>query len=172
MSHPAALQDFWADSDRFHEERPDPCFDEWSVSPNWCRCFRGHIEQLRPLSESGNDNAKYAIASIYLFGMIYPDEETEIERSPVDQLVMTELLASAAKNGMAIAFDNLATWGIGEVADVAREAIKEHEQENKADWSAEHELPVYTSQWMAGAMKLWQIRIGEQDGRSGRSEPV
>lgn len=110
------------------------------------------------------------MASIYLVGLIYPDRETEIREGVADKLVMTSLLVSAARGGMTVAFDNLVVCGVGPAAEAARRATRRYEEKHQPEWCKEQDLPVYTGDWMAGAMELWMQDIGEQDDRDLSNE--
>ena len=156
MEHPEALKDYWTDLEKWLEDRPDPHSDEWHVSEKWAEQFQRHLENLRPLATEGNLEAQHAMASIYLVGMLYPDEETELERRVADRKSMTALLVSAARGGLVGAFDNLVTSGVGDDAEEARRACKEYKKQRKPVWSEQDEMPVYTPEWMSGAMKIWQ----------------
>ena len=125
--------------------------------------FQRHLDRLKPVAEAGNDFAKYAIATIYHLELIYPDDATREERSSEDRATMTQLLCECAENGMGAAFDNLVTSGTGEIGDSARVAAKDYERSQKPDWDESSNMPVYTPNWMKGAMNLWRTRRGEQD---------
>lgn len=59
---------------------------------------------------------------------------------------------------MGAAFDNLITSGTGEIGDSARAAAKEYELARKPDWDEASNLPVYSPEWMSGALNLWRRR--------------
>lgn len=128
--------------------------------------FQRHLERLRPVADAGNDVAKHAMATIYLLELIYPDEATREERFPVDRATMTQLLCDCAENGMEAAFDNLVTSGTGEIGDSARAAAKEHELARKPDWHESSNLPLYSPEWMSGALNLWRSRRCKPGGSS------
>jgi hypothetical protein len=71
---------------------------------------------------------------------------------------MTSLLSQCAENGLVFAFDNLVTCGVGEVGQSARDTAAEYESTHPPFLDPSSDLPVYTNEWMAGAMKLWQTR--------------
>jgi hypothetical protein len=123
--------------------------------------FRRHVEHLTPLADGGNDLARYAIASIHLLGLLYPDEETRASRIERDQAEMTRLLSQCAEGGMVAAFDNLVVLGTGEIGESARQAARDFERERKPDRDEASGMPVYTPAWMEGAMRLWQARRAE-----------
>ena len=157
MKHPRQLLDFWADQEAWIET-PSPT--DWPVSEETAELFLSHLNRLRPVAESGNDHARYAMASIYLLQLIYPDKVTREERFEHDQMTMTQLLCQCAENGMSAAFDNLVTSGIGEAGDSARYAANEYERIRKPEWSESDGMPIYTPNWMESAMKLWLAHRG------------
>lgn len=133
--------------------------------------FQRHLDRLKPVAEAGDVFAKYAMASIYLLEFIYPDDDTREERSSKDRAKITQLLCECAENGMGAAFDNLVTSGTGEIGDSARAAAKDYEISQKPDWDQSSNMPVYTPNWMEGAMNLWRNRRGEQDAAGQPATP-
>jgi hypothetical protein len=164
MSHPQELLDYWADSEAWSKSH-DP--EDWPVSRDTASKFQRHLERLNPVATAGNDLAKYAMASIYLLELTYPDDATREKCSSQDRAKMTQLLCECAENGMGVAFDNLVTSGTGEIGDSARAAAKDYEISQKPDWDVPSNMPVYTPNWMEGAMNLWRNRRGEQ-GAAGQ----
>lgn len=156
MSHPQELLDYWADTDAWTMSH-DP--DDWPVSRETVSMFQRHLDRLKPVADAGNDFAKYAMASIYLLELIYPDDTTREERFAEDRMTMTRLLCQCAENGMGAAFDNLVTSGTGEIGDSARAAAKDYERDQKPQWDESCNMPLYTPDWMEGAMQLWRIRL-------------
>ena len=71
---------------------------------------------------------------------------------------MTRLLCLCAENGMGAAFDNLVTSGTGEVGDSARAAAKDYERDQRPEWDESSKEPIYTPNWMEGAMNVWRSR--------------
>ena len=161
MSHPQELLDYWADTEAWSKSH-DP--EDWPVSRDTASMFQRHLDRLKPVAEAGDDFAKHAMASIYLLELIYPDDATREERSSEDRATMTRLLCECAENGMGAAFDNLVTSGTGEIGASARAAAKDYEISRKPDWDESSNMPVYTPNWMEGAMNLWRTRRGEQGG--------
>ena len=154
MTHPQALLDYWADFEAWGKSR-DP--SEGPVSQETATRFRNHIKCLEPLTPQSNF-AKYAIASIYLVELIYSNEESKRATVASDRNRMTQLLCECAEDGMVTAFDNLVTSGIGIDAEAARKATKDHERIHPPATDPQLGLPVYSPDWMSGAMKLWQIQ--------------
>ena len=164
MNHPQELLDYWQDMEAWGKSH-DP--SDATVSPGTADSFGRHVERLTPLADSGNDLARYAIASIHLVGLLYPDEETRASRIERDQAEMTLLLCQCAEGGMIVAFDNLVVLGTGEIGESARSAARDFEQERKPDRDEASGMPVYTPTWMEGAMKLWLARRAN-DGVAAR----
>ncbi len=158
MNHPQELLDYWADAEDWSRSH-DP--DDWPVSEEIAKMFEGHIDRLRPNADAGNDFARYAIASIYHLELIYPDDKTRQERFSEDRVTMTKLLCQCAENGLGVAFDNLVVSGVGEIGDFARAAARDYEREQKPEWDESTNVPVYSPEWMEGAMNLWRARRGE-----------
>lgn len=152
MSHPQELLEFWRDCEA----------GDWPVSQETVTVFQRHIDRLAPIADAGNDLARYAIASIHLLELLYPDEQTRENRIEEDREKMTQLLFQCAENGMVIAFDNLVVCGTGKIGESARAAAKAYERDQKPDWEESVNLPVYTQAWMEGAMNLWNARRGGQ----------
>ena len=161
MSHPQELLDYWADTEEWSRSH-DP--EDWPVSQETASLFQRHLDRLSPLADDGNDFARYAMASIYHLELLYPNEATREERSSEDRATMTRLLCRCAENGMGAAFDNLVTSGTGEIGDSARAAAKNYERDRNPEWDEPSELPVYSPNWMEGAMSLWRNQRGEQAG--------
>lgn len=161
MNHPEELLDYWADCEEWTKSH-DP--DDWPVSQEAVAMFQRHMDRLSPLAEDGNDFARYAIASIHHLELLYPDEATREARFSEDRAEMTRLLCQSAENGMEAAFDNLVTSGMGKVGDSARAAANEYELNRKPESDHPSDMPVYTPNWMEGAMDLWRSQRGEQDG--------
>lgn len=157
MNHPVELTDFWAYREAWSKSH-EP--EDWPVSQEAANMYRWHLDRLAPLAESGNILAKYAMASIYLLDLLYPDIATREKNIKEDSTTMTRLLCECAENGMVFAFDNLVTSGTGEIGDSARAAANDYEHIMKADWDEESNMPVYTPEWMEGAMKLWRKKRG------------
>jgi hypothetical protein len=65
---------------------------------------------------------------------------------------------------MIAAFDNLITSGTGDIGVSARAAAKDYEISQKPDSDGSSNMPVYTPNWMEGAMNLWRTRRCEQGG--------
>ena len=161
MNYPQELLDYWADT---NARVTSGEAQEWPASKETVSRYKRHLEKLKPIADAGNDLAKYAIASIYHLELIYPDEATLEQRYSEDRATMTQLLFQCAENGMVIAFDNRVTSGVGEIADSARAAAREYDRIQKPDWDEPCNMPVYTPQWMEGAMNLWRTRLREQEG--------
>ena len=160
MKYPQELQNFWADAEKWSKVHAP---EDWPVSAETAELFENHLSRLQPVADSGDDYACYAMASIYLLELIYPDEATRDERFDRDRVTMTALLYRCSENGMVAAFDNLVTSGVGEIGDSARAAAKDYERDRKPDWDDSSGMPVYTPTWMESAMNLWKTRRGEQD---------
>lgn len=160
MNHPQELLNYWADIEAWTQTH-DP-FD-WPVSLDSASMFQRHLERLAPVAEAGNNFARYAMASIYLLEVLYPDEQTREERLAEDRAKMTRLLCQCAENGLVAAFDNLVTSGTGEIGESAREAARDYERGQKPEWNEASDMPVYTPNWMEGAMNLWRARRGRYE---------
>lgn len=156
--HPQQLLDYWADVEVFRTTH-DP--EDWPVSEEIAETYKAHLISLKPLADSGNDLARYAIASIYLLGLAYSDEEAREKCEEEDHAKMTQLLCQCAENGMSVAFDNLVTSGTGEIGEHARAAAREFEESTKPDWDDQSRMPVYTPSWMEGATNLWRKKRSE-----------
>ena len=161
MNHPHELLDYWQEMDSWGKNH-DPSYE--TVSAETAVRFGRHVERLTPLADGGNDLARYAIASIHHLGLLYPDEEVRTARIELDQAEMTRLLCQCAEGGMIAAFDNLVTSGTGEIGESARNAARDFEQERKPEWDYSSGIPIYTPDWMKGAMALWQSRRLEEAG--------
>ncbi|MCB1079107.1 MAG: hypothetical protein KDM64_14900, partial [Verrucomicrobiae bacterium] len=135
--------------------------NDWPVSRETAALFRAHLDRLAPIADAGDGFAKYAMASIYHLELIYPDEPTREERWAEDRATMTRWLCECAENGMAEAFDNLVVSGTGEIGDSARAAAREYERIRKPEWDETARLPVYTPDWMEGALNHWR-RLREE----------
>jgi hypothetical protein len=144
----------------------DPSYE--IVSAETAVRFGHHVERLTPLAEGGNDLARYAIATIHLLGLLYPDEETRASRIERDQAEMTRLLCQCAEGGMIAAFDNLVVSGTGEIGESARNAARDFEQERKPERDYDTGIPVYSPDWMKGAMALWQQRRVPEPRKASR----
>ncbi len=155
MNHPRELLDCWQDMDSWGKSQNPSAV---TVSAETAIKFRRHVERLTPLADGGNDLARYAIASIHLLGLLYPDEETRASRIERDQAEMTRLLCQCAEGGMIAAFDNLVVLGTGEIGGSARTAARDFERGRKPDRDEASGMPVYTPDWMEGAMTLWLSR--------------
>ncbi len=149
------ILEFWSDLGK-HSEYLDPIGG--FVSPEFVLRFHHHLERLQPLADNGNDHARYAIAVVFLLELIYDNDETRSRRIENDQIAMTELLCQCAENGLATAFDNLVTRGVGEIGRSARQAASDYEREHLPMRNISNDHPVYTTEWMAGAMGLWRAR--------------
>ncbi len=158
MNHPKELLDYWVDTEVWTKSHHP---EAWPVSQETVTMFERHIDRLKPIADAGNDLARYAIASIYHLELIYPDERTRERRSAKDRETMTRLLCQCAENGLGAAFDNLVTSGTGEIGDSARAAAKDYERGQKPEWDDSSNMPVYTPNWMEGAMNLWRTRRDE-----------
>ena len=158
MNYPKELHDFWADWETWGKAH-NP--EDWPVSTDAAAMFERHLKCLQSVADSGDDNARYAISSIYLLNLIYSDVSTRAERYDRDRSTMTELLYQCARNGMVVAFDNLVTSGVGEMAKSARAAARDYETIQNPDWDELSGMPVYTPMWMESAMRLWRSRQGE-----------
>lgn len=149
------LREFQSDLAR-HSEYLDP--NNGFVSPEFVERFQRHLMRLKPLADRGNDHARYAMATVLLLKLIHDNDETRSSRIENDRIAMTELLGQCAKNGSAVAFDNLVTCGVGEICLTARQAASDYEQEHPPSREPSTHLPIYTTEWMAGALELWRAR--------------
>ncbi len=152
MKQTQELEDFWADIESLVQSTDSSLP---FVSPETASVFQNHLEKLQPIADSENGHAKYAIASIYLLELLYTDEIVRESRFANDCKLMTELLAECAQSGMTAAFDSLSVVGTGKLGSSARKAVESYECIQKPDWDDVAQLPIYSEDWMAGAMKLW-----------------
>jgi hypothetical protein len=86
MSHPQELLDYWADTEAWSKSHD---LGAWPVSRETASMFQQHLDRLKPVAETGDYFAKYAMASIYHLELVYPDDTTRDELSSKDRTAMT-----------------------------------------------------------------------------------
>jgi hypothetical protein len=113
--------------------------------------FRELVPELERHSEAGEPRCQAALATILAFGLAcVTDSEF---REQYDSLIRraTSLWVDAAMQRFWLAFDNLATCGVGPEADAARSIVRSLEQENPALVGSQDGLPVYGPEFMQEA---------------------
>jgi hypothetical protein len=121
---------FWRDLDSVGPI--NDCSGRWLISEEWAAKFRMHLQTLMPLAERGNVWAQYGVASICMLGCRYTSNEEQMANCEHDLAEMTRWLVRAARQGCAIALDNLISAGYGAEAERVRSICHEIEAEKKA----------------------------------------
>jgi len=103
----------------------------WLITEEWVTRFQQHLRTLTPLAERGNVWAQYGVASIYMLGCCYRTSEEHMENVEHDLTEMTKWLVRAARQGCAIALDNLIAGGYGPEAERVRSICREVEEERR-----------------------------------------
>ncbi len=103
----------------------------WLITEEWVTKFQQHLQTLTPLAERGNVWAQYGVASIYMLGGCYRTSEEQMANVQHDLTEMTNWLVRAARQGCAIALDNLISGGYGPEAVRVRSIYQEVEEERR-----------------------------------------